>query len=361
MGQANSPFTYTPNIVILDQGAFDAAYPTSEANPRTDYHVFILQDGNLLLTASFCWTKNEVIARFGYDGKEQRFRTLPGSPLTVVGVLAADANTNRLKVTPPVSTDLSSYPIRLSLGSGSGTALTLAPVATDGAFTTPASGTVEVSVATGHLNWAAADITTYLGQSVRFQQQTFFDQKQSNGNIGNVATTLLLNPLPAVNQYPLIRLGSDRYLTPSQVVNDGAFSFDPSPGTVEWSITTGRLKFNSAAISSGKDAFYDGVVFQFMVLVPEMGIGTVNSPATLSPIPDEQSDTYFAVPGVVQFPETVFVDSFSSRGKKGRVEIRRSTGQVRFSLADRNLYGAMTAVVVLPDLPIERGMSLRLF
>ena len=88
VGAANSPFTFTPDIVITDQTAYNSVYTSFENNPRTEYHVFVLTDGRLH-EATFCWTKNEVINRFDYDGKNQRFRTLLGAPLEIPGYVTA--------------------------------------------------------------------------------------------------------------------------------------------------------------------------------------------------------------------------------------------------------------------------------
>ena len=106
VGGANSPFSQTPDIVISSQGAFDAAYPTAETEPRTDYHAFVREDGKLH-NVTLMWTKNEVIRRFDFAGRDQRFKTLPGAPLTIVGTLLANANTERLSVAPPVSSVIS--------------------------------------------------------------------------------------------------------------------------------------------------------------------------------------------------------------------------------------------------------------
>jgi len=362
VGQANSSYTSTPNVYISDQAAFDLAYPTDESEPRTDYHVFVLTDGDFP-DATFCWTKNEVIDRFDYDGKQQRFKTSPGAELTVVGTLTAtppDSNTERLSVTPPTSSDFVSFPIRLSVGSGVGTAFTVALVANDGAFGTPAPGTVELSIDTGNLNWAAADLVTYDGLEVHFQQQQFFDLMSYNGRIGLIEDTLLLNPLPATGQYPLIRISTGEYLTPVEVASLGT----PTAGTVQWDRFTGELRFNATDITAnaGKPIYYDGVAFAFGISVFTQTLGTVNSPGNVSPVPPEESDLFFRVPSVpVQFAETVFVDSFSPYGKRNQVEVDRVTGAVQFSLADQAAYGSLTSQAVVADLDIERGMTLRMF
>lgn len=361
VGAANSPYTQTPNIYISDQAAFDAAYPSDESVPRTDYFVFVLIDGDFP-SCSFCWTKNEVIDRFDYDGREQRFRCLPGGPPEEVGILGPNSNVNRLVVAAPVSTDLVSYPIRVS---AAGTTFTVSLVLNDGAFGTPPAGTAELSRSTGNLNWAATDLSTYNGQGVRFQRQLFYTRSESNGRLGLIEEFLLLSPLPATGQYPLVRIGHRSYLTPIEVLAFGL----PVPGTVEWNRITGELKFNSTDLVTyaGAAVYYDGVVMVFGGTVTQGVIGTVAFPGSV-PLPlQEDSDLFFRAlspsfpDGFVQFPQTTYVDTFSSLGKQGTVEVRRSDGQVKFSLADQSAYGVGAAQFVLADLPIERGLTFRMF
>lgn len=362
VGQANSSFTFTPNIVISNQGLFNIAYPSDESAPRTDYLVFPRVDGDLP-DVLFCWTKNEVINRFDYDGKNQRFKLLPGSAPTLVGTLRSDANTNRLKVKAPGSTNFALFPIRLWHGSGSGIAFTIATVADDSGFGFPPPGIVELSLATGNLNWNILDIPAYLGQEIHYQQQTFFTFAESNGRLGAIEDVLVLNPMPATGQFPLIRIGFGTYLTPIEKATEGAFSADPAAGTVEWALATGRLKFSStdATTYAGSYVYYDGVCFAFSLQLVPFLLGTVAAPGTIVSVPSPDADTFFRVPGVVQFEETVIVDTLSTFGKKNQVEIRRSDGLVQFSLADRAAYGPYAVQAIVPDLPIERGISLRLF
>jgi hypothetical protein len=373
VGSANSAFTYTPNNYISDQGAFDAAYPSDESVPRTEYQVFVLNDfvppgtgpgvTRSFVDATFAWTKNEVVQRFDYEGRDGRFKTLPGAVLVAAGVLASDSNTSRIKVTAPVSSNTTLYPVRVSVGIGSGTTFPVAVVLNDGAFTVPAVGTVQLSQDTGNLNWNPADLVTFAGQSVRFQRQTFYTFDESSGNIGLIQDVLLLNPLPASGQFPFLRIGFGEYLTPVEKANEGSFSANPAAGTVEWAITTGRLKFNTGdvAANTGRNVYYDGSAFAFGLKIKTTDLGTVNAPGVLSPLPPEASDLFFRVVNVVQFAQTKFVDTLTSPGKKGVVQIRRSDGQIQFSVADQTLYGADAVQAVVPDLDIERGMTLRMF
>lgn len=359
VGGSNSAFTLTPNNLIADSGAFSAHYPSgSEPVSRTEYLVLVQTDG-LLADADFGWTKNEVVQRFDYSGQDQRFKPLAGAPLEVVGVLGPDSNTTRLQVFVPV--EVSPFaPFRVSVGTGSGQNF---PAALVSAFGVPAAGTVEILSTTGELNWNPGDLTLYEGISVRFQRQQFYTEQESTGNIGVVESYSLLNPLPATGQFPLVRIGFRDWLVPVARPNDGALN---PPGAIpagffEWSESTGLIVFSSLDVVSypGRTVYYDGVLFGWKVALPRQFIGTVNLPGIVAGLPTEGGDLIFRVPGY-QFPSFVRVPSFSSKGKAGRVEIL-PTGQVGFSLADQAKYGALPVEVIFGDLPVERGIDLRLF
>lgn len=374
MGQANSPFTQTPDDYVSDQVAFDAAYPSSEDNPRDDYLVFLISEGTphagLLVDARFGWTKNEIVQRFDYAAREGRFKPLPGSAVVSVGILDANSNTDRLKVLPPVqAAPIPAAPYRLSVGStGSGTTWTVVIVANDGAFTSPPAGTAQLSLATGNLNWNALDLVTFAGQPVRFQQQQFYAYDKSTGRVGFAPVMLtdpavLLNPKPGTGQVPLLRFGYSLYLTTVEVPNEGAFTV-PSVGTVQWALNTGRLNFNptDAANHAGIPVYYDGVVFAVGLQLPRQVLGVITAPVAIVGLPPA-GDLIFELPAAnpyYQFPRFSYVSSFSS-GQVGVVQIDPSTGDVQFSAADQVTYAGQSVTVVFGDLPIEHGISLRLF
>lgn len=387
VGSSNSPFTLTPDNYISDEGAFEAAYPSTELAPRTEYLVQVLAeavgggtgpDGKVVLAdAVLAWTKNEgevqgglqvPFERFGYADQDGRFKTLPGAPREAVGVLSPSANTTRLVVAvPPLLTNLTTFPIRVGVGaSGSGTTFPVTLVS--GAFGSPGAGTVELDTITGELNWNTGDLATLNGAPVTFQRQAFYPHQESNGNIGLVGEVLLLSPLPATGQYPALKIGERSYLTPVERANEAAFSTNPTAGTVEWARTTGRLKLNAtdSATFAGQPFVYDGVFFKtFQVARQTIGLAQGTPAGTLSIYAPEGSDLHFRISGVVQFPATVFVDSFTS-GAEGQVQVRRSDGAVQLSATDRAKYTGQTVQAVSPDIEIEpagaeRGHVLRLF
>lgn len=371
VGQANSPFTITPNDFISDSVAFNAAYPSSEANPRNDYLVTVITEGGppgsgLLVNATLGWSKNEIVQRFDYASRDGRFRTLPGSVPSIAGTLSATSNLQRLKVTPPFQV-LAAAPFRLSLGNvGSGLTQTVSLVFNDGAFGSPPPGTTELSLATGNLNWNTSDLTTFVGQTVRWQQQQFFGVDKSTGRVGLANdSVVLLTPIPGTGQFPLLRFGYGLYLTTVEVANEGAFSAPPS-GTVQWALTTGRLHFNASDVAAhtGIPVYYDGVLFATGLSLPRQSNGTVNTPTPIVGLPPPGGDIIVALPSAIpyyQFPQVSLVSSFDSVGKSGVVEVDATSGAMQFSLADRATYGSQAVQVVFGDLAIDHGVSLRLF
>ena len=377
VGQSNGTFTQTPDVYVANEVAFNAAYPSSETAPRVDYCVLVTSEGvgrpGLLEFARFGYTKNEVIDRFFYDAQAGAFRTLRGSAPIEVGVLSEESNTARLKVRSPAQlASLPAAPIRLAVGSvGSGFAWSVTVVPDDGSFGTPALGAAELSLETGNLHWNESDLIIQAGQRVRFQQQQFFQPKESNGRLGLAPTStfdppLVLNPLPATGQHPRLRFGYRRYLTAVEVPNEASLG-SPATGVVHWARDTGALKFNDqdAAANVGIPVYYDGVLLAAAMQLPSQALGAIGSPAILASLPPAGGDLIFTLNGVspyYRFPTITYRAAASfNAGKQGEVQVDLTTGLVRFSAADQTAHAGRTITVTHGDLSVERGITLRLF
>ena len=360
VGASNSPFTASPDNFISNQVDWDAAYPDSEINPNDDYLAMVTTEGSVP-DARFGWTKNETIRRFDYSGKEQRFVLLVGSSPEDLGTLSTTSNIDRIKAVPPISTDIVQFPLRVSLSSG--LTLTVQVVPNEAAFTSPPSGTVQLAQDTGTLNWNTGDLTTYQGLEVLYQRQGF--RTDGTGALGVISADLYLAPLPATGQHPRIRIGFGVALTDVERVNEAAFSADPATGTVEWAKDTGRLKFNSADVAAGKTAYYEGVLIQTDLALPAIPLGTMSAPLPLWPTPPEGGDIVMGLtsifpPGILQFDATFFVDAFTEVAAD-TVQIRRSDGVLAFNPQDVAGYGLLPLTAYVCDLPVDHGISLRLF
>lgn len=371
-GAGNSPFTPGPDNLISDPIAFEAAYPASEINPSTEFLVLVTDDGGTgkLPDARFGWTKNEVVQRFDYDGKHMAFKPLPGGPPSEIGVLAVDSNTNRLKIPTLISTDLTGFPVRISVfGPGSGTTFAIVLVTEDADFTPspgPVQGTVEVSEESWTLNWSEADLTTSAGKSVRFQGQLFYPYNKSTGLLGNIEEVLLLSPLPKAGQIPLLQIGYALPLTVVGVADESSFSSDPGSGVVEWAADTGRLNFSPTDVTAniGKGIYYLGALMETGLSLVPLSLGTVGSPLPLPYVPSSGVDVIFRLSNGstwIQKTYVKFVDDFDTSGSEQDIQVKNSDGSILFSAVDRSSLGSWSVTAWICDLPIERGLSLRLF
>lgn len=388
VGSANSAFTTSPDNFVSDSGAFSAAYTTNESSPgRTEYLAVVLVDGDLP-DVEIGWTKNEGLLRIDYDGSEGKFRTLPGGRRQEVGTLDPNSNTERFTVQKPFLPS-GTFPFRLAVGAtGSGTTFSVTLCSTDAEFSTPSSGTVELSLETGNLNWNPTDITlTFVGQKVFFQQQRFFPLKESKGFLGTAGVdTIILNPIPGpanggAFQKPLLRFGYGLYLSARDVANEASFSSDPVQGSFEWARDTGRVKFNSAdlAANTQEAVYYDGVLFETGKTFPRQTLGTVSSPGAIAGgLPPEGGDVFFRArdlstfaSGSATFPnQTTLQDgaaNFTAGINPGDIVVLTSGPNAGARRAVRTV--TVTQVTVSPAFPstdnanyiIERKRSIQQF
>ena len=368
IGSSNSPYTASPNNLVSNQSNWDAAYPNDESVPNDHYMALALAEGKLP-QATFGWAKNETLSRFGYNGRGQRFQTLPGGTPDILGVIDSNSDTKRLKAPLLISTNTVLFPIRLSAsGTGSGFTFHVFVVPDEAHFIpNPSPGTVEVAKDTGALNWCPDDLVTYAGCNAVWQRQTFREIAQGAGNIGTTLSMLLLAPLPVSGQCPLLRLGYGPWLIAVERAHESAFAADPAPGTVEWAADTGRLKFNLEEGLSGKTVYYDGVLMQAGISLPSVNLGLVSSPLPLSPLPVEGGDIIFqaVLPGAptYQFRTTTFVDApLDPAGiPPGAIQIERVTGNIGLNPQDALDYTLYTLTACICDLPLEHGVALRLY
>jgi hypothetical protein len=342
-GVTGVPANGTWTVTVLDSNDFllnGSSFTGSFAGGGT---VTVIQGAPGLLTcAGFGWTKNEIIQRFDYDTQHGRFIPLPGGALTSPGKLTSAANTSRLAVAPPPEELLAAAPFRLSIGTfGSGVTQTVQLVDQDSDFTSPPPGTAQLSIATGNLNWNSADLVTYNNQVVNWQQQQYFALGSSTGNIGTLSTSatapaILLNPIPAHGQFPLIRLGFLYWLTTIEKPDEAHFTAGgPVAGSVEWALDTGRLNFSSSDISTydGTSVYYDGTLFGKDLTLPRVNLGPMPATGQLGPVDvpiPATGDLIFTVPSnpstnslYYQWPYYQVVGQFGS-GSNGTVQIMQS-------------------------------------
>jgi len=375
IGAANSPFTFTPKTAILNATAYNAHFTDGSENvPRVDYFVTVVPHpppllggvprGQSLVEAKFAWSKNEGTTtqpfdRFTYDNTTQAFKLLPGGPVEVIGVVQATLNDSpRLHLPVPIE-GLPAAPYRLSYGAiGGGTTIGVVIVS---AFGSPASGTVEMLRSTGELNWNPSDLTAWEGQTLRWQRQAFFTPDQSDGQIGTTeeyfAKGIILSPLPATGQSPVVRLDHGVWLTPTEVADETAFTM-PLPGAFQWSRATGLIRLSYTDALAASKIYYDGVFIEYGKQLPRQDLGTTSAPNAIVGAPDRGGDLIFVQDDGYQFPTVERVESFGAAALQasGTVQVN-DVGQVQFSAWTIS----HSVQVVFGDLLLENGVGLRFF
>lgn len=268
LATSNSPFTFPPRDLVTDADAFNATTSKAEyaifVSGQRDFNVG-LDIADPLLT--FVWTRNDQISRFDWDGFNRRWNTKPGQGQEFVGNLS---NNPRLSSpVPDTSIPASFAPYAIYAGSPTRIiTFTVQTVATDAQFTDPASGTVQISLDKGELNFSTVDLNNPVlaGRDVYVARQTFLDRKQSIGQFGvlpfssNLSYGIWLNPIPGTDQSPRIRIGYRLYLVPLVYAVETLMSAPPS-GHVAYALDTGRVLFSAQDIDTyaGEPVYYDGV------------------------------------------------------------------------------------------------------
>lgn len=366
IGSANGPYTTPQPDTTIDPVPFSLYFTDDEPVPTHEYAVFC-REGGKLQEATFQWTKNDTIKRFGYSSSARTFKPLPGSAPVVLGDLSVDSNTERLIGGALISTDTVTYPIRISLSSGS---VTIPSTVVLSFSVPPAPGTVNVRLSDGALDWAPDLISSYEGDSVSFQGQTFLEEPTATGNLGVISQNLYLNPIPSVGSFPILRIGFRFPLTALPVPDEASFPGSIPSGTVYYATDTGRLAFSATDLATyeGVSVYYDGthVTGGFPVTLPAFGVGNVVglfSSATLSPLPPEGGDILITLSfggDTHTVPNTVRVTVHSGSVPDNTVEIDPS-GLLKFSSTDANNYSGWAITATVADLPLEHGVSVRFF
>ena len=262
--------------VVLDADALnDLDGGFSEA--RGD-QVFLIT--YILASPTFWWTRNDQdTTRFGWDGKNQRWSPLQGSPPRNLGPIN---NEDEFKLTPPLTRfaigDLLPYDASTSdsyalVRSGLYPDSTSIPLSilvvsdTDaasgtwsGAWVDPATSSAVdavVGVASGDLFLNPTYIASNAGRTLWYNAETFV--VDADGDLGEVSALYglstsigfpALSPIPGPTDRPFLRIGFRRYLTPYAVDTDNELPNPPNinAGEFYWSRMTGRVSLSQADV-----------------------------------------------------------------------------------------------------------------
>lgn len=377
LANANNPFNFPPRNLVTNTAAFNAV------SSRAEYSILADTDNGLKSTdigdshLLFRWTKNEgSVLRFTYDGYAQKWFPSPGSTPDSLGVLA---NNPRLRSTIP---DLSvvDAPFTIYVGETDRVVtFTVIPVGTEADFTNPPSGSVQIALDSGLLNFNSTDIVIYQNQSVFSQRQSFFDRTRFKGQIGELPSSSLssyfihLNPLPFSGQIPRVRIDYQRYLTPIQVANESGL-VNINSGTFKWAANTGRIKFADTDVdqNAGRTIYYDGVYNgSFQLTRASLGslssgfpsIGFTN--ASFIGTTDSQRFVLFAELVDVRSYFTVNLvtnDDFPSQSPlPGECYINSDNGRVYFNPSDVSKFSSWTFISVDTVALVDDGVSVQFY
>lgn len=372
--------------VNLNAGTFRFEYAIVATSLDPTLSGLSIADPNLV----FQITKNEAsVVRFGYDNFSRRFLPLPGGPPDSLGPIS---NTPRLVIPPPDLT-ITGAPIGVYVGFPTrAVTFNVVGVPTETDFTASAlllAGTIEVSLLDGKLNFGDIDLSLYAGRTVYATRQSFLSREQANGVIGELTQSpsvdyfLFLNPKPATGQTPQIRIDYQSHLIPIEVPTEATLG-TPSPGTVHWSLDTGRVRFAPADISVnlGRNVYYDGVFTQFVQLART----TVGSITNGFPVPafviaaavgvNDSARFIVAVETTTLpansnrrcFPVTIInlSDFPSDAPNSGTVYLESTTGAVYFNGADVTAYASdplnvWSYLYIDAVVEIENGVSVQFY
>ena len=252
---------------------------------------FIVSVTYVVAASRYWWTRNDKdTERFHWNGKVNRWEPIKGSAPIDLNVLTEDAEFTLIP-----------RPTRFEVGdtlpydaaNPDAFALVRVGLRPDAVADTPevlvvsdvdveedypfvgATPDAVVGVTNGIMQFNPVYIDANAGQTVWYNPEQFFPD--STGDIGDLLEAdtdpLFLSPVPGATDNPRVRIGFRRYLTSIGYDDDADLaSAVVSSGTVAWSKSTGKLKFNPTTVAKadptdasfdirflGAKVYYDGV------------------------------------------------------------------------------------------------------
>lgn len=364
--------------------------------------------GDLIVSVSYVvaasrywWTRNDKdVERFHWNGKVNRWEPIKGTAPLDLNILTEDAEftliprPTRFQVGDtlpydPTNDDAFAL-IRVGIRPD---ALANAPevlvvsdvdVEEDYPFAGPTPDAV-VGVTNGILQFNPVYIEVNAGQTVWYNPEQF--NPDATGSIGDLIDAeedpLFLSPIPGPTDNPRVKIGFRRYLTSIGVDDDAELAATPvSSGSVAWSKSTGKLKFNPTDVAKsdptdpsfdirflGAVVYYDGVTMSSssigttepVQLVDDTGVPAVVDTSNDLYLPDALplpapgvSGVLFVPDGTGTTPNTSIAPSTRPNGSGLIREIEGFGDIILFGKA-----GALEQIIVvefeseLPDFPFQ--------
>jgi hypothetical protein len=231
----------------------------------------ITQCDFIVAAARFWWTKNDRnLSRFGWNGRTQRWEPYKGKPPRNLELLTEDGEyvlfprPSRFDVgdnLPGDTTDSDVFAlVRVGILPDKNTVVPEVQVVSDATIENGSidfSGLGDPDAVVGQGNgiviWNTTFIDANAGLTVWYTPEQYEDD--ANGAVGDMKEALLeplfITPVPNATDRPFIRLGFRRPLVPIAKATDNDLddqSIVPT-GTVQWSMTTGRLALSEADLT----------------------------------------------------------------------------------------------------------------
>lgn len=257
--------------------------------------------GYYLAAQKFWWTRNDAnLQRFGWEGLTQRWVPFKGgSPIDLGEILGDGSYTlvprpSRFSVGDFLPNDVPDAYAMVRVGlrpDASSTPVSVLVVPDEEAaspypFPSGVGVVVDavVGVTSGVLQWNPAFVEAQAGRHAWYVHETFI--VDSDGVVGSLVgaldSPLFLCPIPGPTDYPLVRIGSRRHLQAIAMDTDADLAaLVVNEGEMGWSLTTGKLKFNSSDVSkanpdnAGFELLYLGAVVVYDgVSLTRVAVGT---------------------------------------------------------------------------------------
>ena len=265
---------------------------------------------------TFWWCRNDAVtARFGWDGKNQRWAPYQGSGPSNLGILEEESSftlspkptrftadgTTYLPGDPATSDGYALLRVGLAPDSSAAPIKTLVVQDSEAAAPYSFSGILPDAIVgekNGILQFnpnAGGIIELRTGLSVWYNPETFVPTM--DGDLGRLdeapENVLVLSPIPGPTDHPFLRYGWRRHLGPRPYPNDASLpdSALVASGTFAWSMTTGKVVLSEADIEKGSPGTAGYLLAYLGAHIYYDGVSMTQEPVPLrAPVPLQLDD-----------------------------------------------------------------------
>lgn len=273
----------------------------------------------------FFWTKNDQAKRFDWSNRDQKWVPYKGTRPIYLGQISFDLP--QVTLSPNPSGLRVGYPIPaiLYVGNQPGEAslqVTGIPVIDSSMSNTTAS---TLNLSTGVLRLSQDFIQQYLGQSLWYLPRDF--DASFDGKLGVLTDTeLYLIPKPRKCEYPLVSIGSRKYLTAIPVETE-ADLYSPSSGSFTYAVSSGKIQLSSSDVAKGTSASSTFSVSYYQEPVMYHGVSLSGKPQSVkAPVLLVEDSGNYYVPDAETLPLSLVSSAKRGLGVSGILDIYDATG-----------------------------------